>query len=204
MGSRVSWVFALGQFCLITACFGSHGNHVLPSEVADAGRDAGRSSERDSSVPLPDAGSLMSPIDAGPPASSCDEYLMGRRSETCSVSDFGRCSHTIAGVPCCTRDVYCDDGVVVDETSCTDDCAQSCELVEDASDCEAFRCEWFVGGCGPAPEGFIGGPRCIRRRGSSCAEDSDCEAGQRCQDFWIDPCAGAACDACGGEARFCL
>jgi hypothetical protein len=122
---------------------------------------------------------------------------------SCDEKTFGTCSRPVAGIPCCTRHLSCDKGVIVDQISCNDSCAQGCSLVTNASDCVAYACTWFVGGCPPAPPGVIEGPACVGKIGSPCVTDDDCADDERCKEFWIDPCAGSNCDACGGTQRFC-
>ncbi|MCB9604371.1 MAG: hypothetical protein H6720_28955 [Sandaracinus sp.] len=144
------------------------------------------------------------PVDAGPDA--CTRALAGEAHVACDEATFEHCSRPVAGVPCCSTLFECEAGEVVARAGfCTDECANGCSMILDAVDCSASGCEWFVGGCGPAPVGFVDGPRCMQRRGDTCMTDADCDVslGERCRSFWIDPCEGSSCAACGAEVRYC-
>ncbi|MBX3274656.1 MAG: hypothetical protein KF729_30600 [Sandaracinaceae bacterium] len=183
---------------LLLFTLGCSANHTRGDD--DAGRppasDAGRASV--------DAGRDPEPIPT--PSDACARAAAGEPDVACDPATFEPCHRPVAGVRCCSISFACRGGRVVGEAGfCTDDCAQGCPLITEAFDCAATGCEWFTGGCGPAPEGVIEGPRCLWPRGEACATDADCDpsAGTRCVAFWVDPCAGSTCDACGGEARFC-
>lgn len=167
--------------------------------------------ERDASTPRTDSGAA----DAGPlpdprpepiPVDACERAAAGELDVRCDATTFEVCARRVAGVPCCSISFECEDGRVVARGGfCTDDCAQGCPLITDTFDCEVSGCEWFTGGCGPAPDGVVEGPRCSWPRGEPCTSDADCDprSGTSCVSFWIDPCAEGTCAACGSEARFC-
>lgn len=167
--------------------------------------------ERDASTPradsgAADAGPLPDPLPEPIPVDACERAAAGELDVRCDATTFEVCARPVAGVPCCSISFECEDGrVVASGGFCTDDCAQGCPLITDTFDCEVSGCEWFVGGCGPAPDGVIDGPRCVWPRGASCSSDADCDpsSGTSCVSFWVDPCAGSPCAACGGEAGFC-
>ncbi|MEM9192872.1 MAG: hypothetical protein AAGF12_27100 [Myxococcota bacterium] len=164
--------------------------------------DDASSGPRDASSRPEDAAVDHTLPDASVP-NTCDAVLDGGMDRTCDEATFGTCFRAVDGVPCCDRNVFCEGGVVQDIVICDDSCAQTCSRIGDPVDCVAFQCEWFVGGCGPGPEGSVEGPACVRPRGEACEEPSDCATGQQCVNFWVDPCAGSTCGACGAEAFFC-
>ena len=108
---------------------------------------------------------------------------------------------------CCTVHVTCEGtlerATLRREVSCNDSCAQGCDVL-DASGCNLDpTCEWLDdGACGPVPEGLVAGPACIDRRGAECEDDDDCDTGV-CNGYWVDPCAGEGCAACGAEEHRC-
>jgi hypothetical protein len=208
----------LCSIALLGGCFASHDGAGVPfgSEPTDP------SPSEPIRRPRPDAGRIL--VDAGPvvvdggtpreepvdpeptpiPGPGCNAYLDGHPFPTCDASDFGECTRAIEGVACCFRHVACQDGVVAESIFCDDVCDQSCRAVANAPDCVAFGCEWFQNdACGPAPPGVVEGPLCIPRRGIACTSDDECPLGQLCTPFYIDPCEGAMCDACGGIVGYC-
>jgi hypothetical protein len=195
LSSHAQWA----PWLLLLACSASHTHDrdaSAPPFRIDGGLDAGPIA-RDSG-PIAD--------DAGPPADACERAAAGEPNVACDPATFETCAREVAGVPCCSISFECEAGrVVARDGFCTDDCAQGCPLVTDSFDCAVSGCEWFIGGCGPAPDGVVEGPRCIWPRGDACTSDADCDpsSGTTCVSFWVDPCAGSTCDACGGEARFC-
>ena len=107
---------------------------------------------------------------------------------------------------CCWLSVSCaidpgDGGHLISSLGCYDVCDQSCGA-QTQDDCALFpNCEWFEPfACGPGPAGDIEGPACINQREGPCESDGDCAEGRRCQTYWINPCLGADCDACGATA----
>src|SRR5690242_16771715 len=81
---------------------------------------------------------------------------------------------------------------------------QCCDEAVAPDECLAShaQCRWLVPtGCGPAPDGVVTQPSCVGV--SSCHSDAECGFGRRCVQYWIDPCAGATCDACGGTEGHC-
>lgn len=148
-----------------------------------------------------------------PPSShaSCDEYLAlaGRSGDACSAS-FTECSFATS-IECCQRFVLCEGGVIVEGVACTDDCAQgphTCAYDGRAS-CESDpACRWWAPPGVPCIDelpdwGFLP-PTCAPRPLSPCSEDVDCGAGEVCGQFAYDPCAGRACNACGGFMGQCI
>ena len=183
--------------CLfLLACAASH---TRDGDAGSAPPDAGPTTS--------DAGTPEPPEPPPPvPTDPCERAAAGEPAVRCDPSTFEACTRPVAGVPCCSISFECEAGRVVPRGGfCTDDCAQGCPRITDSFDCEASGCEWFTGGCGPAPDGVVEGPRCVWPRGEACTSDADCDpsSGTSCVSFWIDPCAGSTCDACGGEARFC-
>lgn len=183
----------------LAGCYISHGappGHE-PPPLVDAG------------LARPDASTR---IDAGTPPTSCERWFaalgagVAPEDLPCDGRTFPR--DCVAPVSeCCEVWLTCevaahDGGHVAPIVSCDDWCDQGCHVYAER-DCNLVGCEWFVGGCGPAPAGVVEGPACIPPRGAPCVDDGDCHDGMRCQRYWIDPCAGAGCDACGGEARHC-
>lgn len=180
----------------LPGCFEMHGR----PEARDAGADV-----RD----FRDA----SPIDVAA-ADRCEEIFAQLRSGVpaesigCDGRSFPRdCSEALG--ECCYLTLECavepaDGGHVVASLSCWDSCDQRCGTFA-PEDCPLVPyCEWFdPGACGPAPLGAIEGPACVTRRGAACSRDAECADGERCQTFWINPCAGLSCEACGGEERRC-
>ena len=69
-------------------------------------------------------------------------------------------------------------------------------------DCVQRGCRWMPGGCGPAPAGHIT-EFCYAPPLKECLPGG-CATGSVCTDVWINPCAGATCTACGGQASYCL
>jgi hypothetical protein len=70
----------------------------------------------------------------------------------CESGSFRSCdSVVIEGVPCCRVAKTCEDGELAwSSASCTDDCAQNCELISDPEHCDAVGwCGWFGGACRP-------------------------------------------------------
>lgn len=65
----------------------------------------------------------------------------------------------------------------------------------------ATTCTQLSPGCGPPSERstMLPAAGCYQ----TCSSAQDCAAGQRCVLRWVDPCAGAFCDACGGEQGVC-
>lgn len=184
------------------------GRPPLDARVVDAAqtpRDAeppGDAAAPPDAVP-PDA---ARPADAGVgPAPDC-RALLGTAGEACDPESFPGCSLTF-GAGCCAHVIFCEDGRVREGEDCTDDCDQRCGVNPDPFECGLQRgCSWFEGGCDPPAEGFVAGPACIPTPGAVCAVgafDPECPDGQQCLAYWVDPCAGADCDACGGEAHFC-
>lgn len=156
------------------------------------------------------AGPDAAPADAapGPPLDRCEAALARFRDGedgpfACDDWAVAECGAQIS--ECCWVYAYCADGFVERSVTCDDSCAQGCSTYA-ARDCALDPyCAWFdSGACGPAPEGVIEGPVCAPRRGVACSVNGECEQGQRCQGFLIDPCAGSNCDACGGVAGYCV
>ena len=149
----------------------------------------------------PDAGSPAPDGGLGP-APDC-RALIDRAGEPCEAESFPNCTVPF-GAGCCAHEVYCDAGLIADGIFCEDDCDQACHANPDAANCALQPgCTWFVGGCDPPPEGFVTGPACIGTPGAACGDAADCPLGTECLSYWIDPCAGADCDACGAETRQC-
>lgn len=164
-------------------------------------------------VPAPlDAG--IAPADAGPDAmiDRCAPLFAamreGRLEEIgCDGRTF-RDECFVEVNPCCQIWIYCateptDGGHLAAALSCDDSCAQHCETYS-RDGCALAGCEWFdPGACGPAPEGVIEGPTCTAPRGEVCTTDGECPVGTVCRSYFVDPCAGSACDACGGTEQRC-
>lgn len=200
----------LSILSLLPGCYEAHGRSADAGRdvrSVDAGRDAflGRDAPFRGDADRPyDGGDLCLPyfeqLRAGVPAESIG----------CDGRTFPRGCVTAVG-ECCQLFLDCaiepgDGGHVVANLSCDDSCEQGC-AAQTPDDCALFPyCEFFdPEACGPAPAGFIEGPLCVYRRAASCATDADCavSAGEHCRRFWINPCAGMPCDACGGEERRC-
>jgi hypothetical protein len=187
-------------------CFLAHGRET-PAEP-------GPSTPEPIAPEDPDAGGSIGepvPIDAGASDPCAPLFAALREDRLEEIGCDGRtfrdeCALEVS--PCCTVHIYCaidpgDGGHLTAAVTCDDWCAQGCETYAQEG-CALPGCEWFApNACGPAPEGVIEGPRCIDPRGSSCSIDADCPAGERCLTYWIDPCAGSDCDACGGEELRC-
>jgi hypothetical protein len=162
----------------------------------------------DPACTVPSVRDAGAPVDAppGPPWSDCDAYLAnhGHDGDRCQPG-FVTCQRPF-GAGCCRRVLRCEDGVIVDRVDCDDDCDQACHANLSAGDCALQPgCEWFRStACGPAPPGSIAGPACIPQRGGPCDIATDCAAGQQCTSFWINPCEGLPCTACGGTERRCV
>ncbi len=181
-------------------------SHVVPTVPPRA--DAGASHVVPTVPPRADAGA------GAVVAGRCAELIDAIRGGAApgSIGCDGRTFPRGCSVPvgeCCTLGLSCaiepsDGGTVEWTLSCDDDCDQSCGA-HTLDDCLLVPgCERFTpDACGPAPAGMIEGPACITRRGAPCGSDADCADAGRCQSYWINPCAGMGCDACGGEARFC-
>ena len=76
----------------------------------------------------------------------CDSPI----GSSCDGELFPSCdSVSVEGVPCCYVSKVCEGGEVSwTSASCTDDCAQNCELVTDPEQCDAVGwCGWFAGAC---------------------------------------------------------
>lgn len=196
---------ALSATLALAGCYALHERTEPIAELPRA--DAGASPIVPTVPPRVDAGSppavdrcaeLFAAIRAGaaPGTLGCD----GRTFEHGCVLPVGACCQL---APYCAIDPG-DGGTVQWSLDCDDDCDQSCGA-QTMDDCAFYPyCEPFdPGACGPAPEGVIEGPACITRRGSRCDSDADCADTGRCQSYWINPCLGLACDACGGEERRC-
>jgi hypothetical protein len=72
----------------------------------------------------------------------------------CTPATFPTCDLvTVSGIPCCFISKTCTPtGVDWQMESCTDDCAQSCELITNPEHCEA------LGWCTLGPEGCTSAP----------------------------------------------
>jgi hypothetical protein len=180
-------------------------------------RDAGSPLGRDATVIGLDAPLDVSPVieprpDAG--VDYCAQAIAAIRggadpeSIGCDGRTFPRVCETEVG-ECCWLSLSCaiepgDGGHLESSLGCYDVCDQSC-AAQTADDCALFPyCEWFEPfACGPGPAGTIEGPVCVNHREGPCETDGDCAEGRRCQTYWINPCLGASCDACGGEERRC-
>lgn len=174
--------------------------------------------------PLPDAGLPWdagadvrdfrdaAPLDAAAADRCADLFALIRsgvpaESIGCDGRTFPRdCVEVVS--PCCQAALVCnieptDGGTVGVVLDCDDSCDQSCGAYA-PEDCPLVPgCELFdPHACGPAP-GFIEGPACIYPRGAPCSADAECPDDQRCRGYWINPCLGAPCDACGGEEWRC-
>lgn len=196
---------------LLSGCYDMHGAARpgdVPRDASSPALDA-MAPAPDASLPIPDAGprtddagdrcaSVLAALRAGVPAESigCD----GRTFPRDCAAEVGLCCTVFLG---CAIDPG-DGGHVTADLTCTDDCDQSCGA-QRLDDCAFYPwCERFdPGACGPAPDGIVEGPACIRRRGDPCSSDGDCSAGAECASYWINPCAGLPCAACGGEERRC-
>lgn len=185
--------------------------HGRPVPEVDAGvaRDA---------APAADAHRPPPPLDAALVADAggdpCTRAIERMRAGTpaveigCDGRTFPRECVVPVGA-CCQLHVTCliaptDGGNLEASLACDDSCDQSCGG-QALDDCALFPyCERFdPGACGPAPPGVVEGPACITRRGAACTTDAECAAGARCAEYWVNPCAGLPCDACGGTERFC-
>lgn len=190
----------------VAGCYDAHGNYV------DTGRDA--RPFRDVAPPIDVA--IVDAAASPDGGDRCQSYFEQLRSGVapesigCDGRTFPRGCVTPVG-ECCQLFLDCaiepgDGGHVVANLSCDDSCDQGCPA-QTLEDCALFPyCEHFdPGACGPASAGIIEGPACIYRRGAPCSSDADCAvtSGERCRTYWINPCAGLPCDACGGEERRC-
>lgn len=155
-------------------------------------------------------------VDAGAPVTddACADAIARLRageapeSIRCDARTFPEGCQERVGA-CCTLFVGCapapgDGGHVVTELPCTDLCIHSCDA-QSLDDCALFSyCERFEpDACGPAPDGIIDGPACISRRENRCESDADCDEGRTCRSYWVHPCPGGRCAACGREERSC-
>lgn len=76
----------------------------------------------------------------------------------------------------------------------------NCRMFLDSATCaEAEGCRWLEPGCSEPPLPQAG---CFPTQ--PCDAAHACDAGTTCQTVVYDPCAGAACDACGAEVAVCL
>jgi len=94
-------------------------------------------------------GSVQCACGSTPATYTCDVYLSeSPATVSCDEATFGVCDREISGIPCCRRYARCDAGMVVEDVSCTDDCAQSCDLVATQADCDALSwCGWTGTAC---------------------------------------------------------
>ncbi len=80
-----------------------------------------------------------------------------------------------------------------------------CWQLGDVRSCAWGRCTWFVGGCADETDpSFIYGPQCVPPLDTPCVSNADCTEHETCLGFWVDPCAGEDCDACGALERYCV
>jgi hypothetical protein len=111
---------------------------------------------------------------------------------------------------CCWAEIACvapgSAAAYLERTiGCNDACPVTCgerELEHCLLDpsCEIFD----PGACGPAPPGVVEGPACIGRHFGSCDGNAPCLPPRRCVPFWVNPCAGLPCLACGAVQHFCV
>jgi hypothetical protein len=206
---------ALVAALCLAGCFEAHGPRGAgpapgPAPGLDAGSvDARATGSADASaldvtfVPLRDAGDACAQLLATLRVGLAPEEI------ECDVWTFPRdCTEPVN--PCCTLQLACvadhpgARGHVATILACDGWCAQGCSTYDDEDCAIVPGCEWFApGACGPAPDGFVEGPACIDARGATCVSDAECPDRQRCRAYWINPCAGLPCDACGGEERRC-
>jgi hypothetical protein len=214
---------ALGGCLLFTGCYDAHGHGGSPPDarLTDASTPwsfdtsfAPDAWAADASVPWTHDTSFAFDAPADDAGGPCAELFASLRAGVrpeelgCDGRTFPReCLEPVS--PCCRLHLRCevepgDGGHVVAGLDCEDWCAQGCATY-DAEDCALVPgCEWFApAACGPAPPGVIEGPACIDARGAVCASDAECPDGQRCRRYWINPCAGLPCDACGGDEGRC-
>jgi hypothetical protein len=176
--------------------------------------------ERAGTVPATDAGAVRdaASLDAQPPSDAavppgepevrvCEDALAAIASGlepsdvSCAFATSEPCSLAVS--ECCTATLACEAGRLRHYLSCDDSCDQRCSRYP-RDTCALASCEWLLGdACGEGPPGSIAGPGCIERRGAPCTRDAECMLGQHCASFWINPCRGLPCDACGGEERRC-
>lgn len=197
-----------------SGCFDMHGREGPPID-AGATVDAPRLADTPSRADVPDPPVLRdaSPaVDSGSDLCTRAIELMRGGTPAVEIGCDGRTFPRECVVPvgaCCQLFVTCliaptDGGNLEASLTCDDSCDQSCGG-QAWQDCALFPyCERFdPGACGPAPAGVIEGPACITRRGPPCVNDADCSVGARCAEYWVNPCAGLPCDACGGTERYC-
>lgn len=209
MRSRASlWHIPLVVAALVAGCYDMHGRS---SPLPGPGPDPEPPRPRDAGADVRDFRDVW-PVDVAV-VDRCTEVFARLRTGVppesigCDGRTFPRdCLEPVN--ECCQLALLCeidpgDGGHVSVVLTCDDSCAQGCGTY-DAEDCALVPgCEFFdPHACGPAP-GFIEGPACIDERGAPCSVDAECPDGQRCRGYWINPCAGAACDACGGEEWRC-
>jgi hypothetical protein len=206
---ETSWHTVVVSICLVAGCYDMHGRgSPLPGPGPDPEpppppRDAGADVRDFRDVWLVDAAAI----------DRCAELfaLLGSGVPPESIGCDGRtfprdCVELVS--PCCQAALVCnveptDGGTVGVVLSCDDWCDQSCGAYAPEHCAFIPGCEFFAPhACGPAP-GFIEGPACIYRRGGPCSTDADCSDGQRCHAYWINPCEGLPCAACGGEEHRC-
>ena len=203
--SGPTWhIAALVALVSMAGCYDMHA-----AGRTDAGASPDAPARRDGGAPTSDVGAPS--IDAG---DACAEAIArlraGEAAESigCDGRTFPAECRAVVG-RCCTLYVSCevaptDGGHLVADLACTDLCAQDCgsQLLED---CALFPyCERFEpDACGPPPDGIIGGPACIAERSDPCEDDADCDAGLTCRSYWVHPCPGGRCAACGAEERRC-
>jgi hypothetical protein len=77
-----------------------------------------------------------------------------------------------------------------------------CIKLKSQADCQNQGCSWMPRGCGPPPPGHLM-DFCYAPPLKTCLPGG-CPGGSVCTGVWIDPCAGSACTACGGQASYCL
>ena len=138
-----------------------------------------------------------------PPADPCAAPI----GAACDAASFPQCPMVpVSGVPCCWTAKVCEGGALSwGSVVCTDDCAQDCQLIGDASQCSAVGwCAWYgseppcVGPGGPPP--LVG---CDSVLPQACVVSLDCPSGQVCKAFTINPCAGQVCDECAMTVSYC-
>lgn len=188
-----AWHIAIALATLSSGCFLAH-DRAAPGPSTDAG-----------------AGPVS---DAGATGDVCAQVIARiRAGESPESIGCGRgflpVDCVVSVGECCVATIGCDiaptdGGHVTVQLSCDDSCDQGC-AAQRRDDCGLFPyCQWFdEGACGPGTPGAITGPVCAPRRRGPCDREGACEPGQTCRTYWVNPCAGMACDACGGEASFC-
>lgn len=185
-------------------CFEAHGRGVAPPEPVPLPADAGAA---------PDSG--LRALDAGPAdAGACAELVAAIRAGAvpASIGCDGRTFPRDCALPvgaCCFAELGCalepgDGGHVTVALSCVDSCDQSC-AAQAREDCAFFPyCEWFdESACGGSEGDVIAGPSCAPRRASPCPLEGPCPDGLTCRRYWVNPCLGRRCAACGAEASYC-